>query len=262
MFYLPLAIVLLFSSVQAQANEPIELRSSVSVGFENGLHSKYLKYVADKLGMSLNITPLSFSRRLRALKSGELDLIVGLQNVKQQQNGIIYLDPPYQTLASTFFVRANETERLTKFEDLTRLKIAITPKVSYFADFDGDTGVTKVEVDSLQQKIKLLVKRRVDAFIHNKDSTEVSLKIMDLSEQVSAAKFQPIEKRNYYFAISRVSRLYPQINKLRALIKQGVENGDFADIRKQHYLALARNKLLPSDDVEAEVSLFELKTAN
>ena len=262
MFYLPLVIVLLMlPSAPTKAAESLELRSSVSVGFENGLHSKYLQYVADKLAMPLKVTPLSLSRRLRALKKGELDLVVGLQKVEQQQEGLIYIEPPYQTLASTFFVRAKETGRLTQFEDLTGLKIAITPKVSYFSEFDKDTSLTKVEVDSLQQKIKLLVNKRVDAFIHNKDSTEVSLKIMELTEQVSSAQFQPIEKRNYYFAVSRVSRLYSRIEQLKKVIQQGVDSGEFAEIRRQHYLALAKNQLLLTDDVEAEMSLFQLKTA-
>lgn len=262
MFYLPLILVLLFTPV-ALANDidRQELRGAVSVGFENGLHSKYLQYVADKMDMSLSISPLSFSRRLRALQQGELDLLVGLQNVQQQKEKIIYIEPPYQSLASTFFVRVNEQEELIQYSDLLGLKIAITPKVSYFSTFDQDKNLAKVKVDSLQQKIKLLVNKRVDAFIHNKDSTEVTLKILGMKEQVSTAKFQPIEKRNYYFAIAKNSKLYPYIERLKQVIQQGVGNGDFANIRKQHYIELAKNQLLPTDEIESEASFYQLKTA-
>lgn len=233
-FYFPLG--------DAKGQEQEQLRSAVAVGFEHGLHSKYLAYIAAKLEMELVLQPLSLSRRLRALQAGHIDLLVGLQNRAAQPEDLIFISPAYQTLASTFFVRTDDANRVNDFTALTRLKIAVTPNISYFSKFDQASNITKVEVDSLQQKIKLLVNNRVDAFIHNRDSTAVNLKLMDLTQEVAPANFQPIEKRNYYFAISTKSKLYPQLDKLTAVIEKGVRSGDFADIRKLHYIELAQAK--------------------
>lgn len=219
--------------------QPTSIQSAVSVGFEDGLHNKYLRYVAERLNVPIAIHSLSFSRRLRALQLGELDILVGLQSAHQQSGEIIFIEPEYQTLASTFFIRADEPKALKNFDDLLNLNIAVTPKVTYFSEFDQSTLLTKVEVGSLQQKIKLLVNGRVDAFIHNKDSTMASLKVMGQADKVTLAHYQPKQKRRYFFAISAKSKLYPRLNELKQIVNQAVKSGKFAAIRQQHYAAIA-----------------------
>ncbi|WP_448551752.1 substrate-binding periplasmic protein [Thalassotalea montiporae] len=236
-FFLVTALVLFCCS--ATAHEKLVLRSAVSPDFIDGLHAKYLNYIAENLMMKIDIKPLSFSRRLRALQNGELDILVGLQDSAEQQENLIYIDPPYQILASTFFVRAPEKSSLTNYQDLTSKRIAITAQVAYFDEFDNDESLAKVKVDSLEQKIKLLINHRVDTFIHNYDSTLVNLKILALSDQVKPAIYQPTDKRKYYFAISRRSQLMPHLDQLMRVIEKGVANGAFIEIREQHYRDLA-----------------------
>jgi len=234
-----ICLFLLCVSTTIHAHEHLMIRSAVATDFPDGLHSKYLTYIANALEMPLQITPMSFSRRLRALRQGELDILVGLQDKHLQQEGLIFIRPAYQILASTFFVRHDELARLSQYQDLGSMRIAVTPKVSYFSEFDQDRQLAKVAVDSLQQKIKLLVNGRVDTFIHNKDSTIVSLKIMGLTQQVTAANYQPDDKRKYYFAIGVRSALHPYLKRLKQVIQQGITSGTFAEIRRLHYLQLA-----------------------
>ncbi|REL25886.1 ABC transporter substrate-binding protein [Thalassotalea euphylliae] len=232
------ALVLFCGS--ASADEKLVLRSAVSPDFIDGLHAKYLNYIAENLMMDIDIKPLSFSRRLRALQKGELDILVGLQDAAEQQENLIYIDPPYQVLASTFFVRAPEKSALTNYQDLAAKRIAITAQVAYFDEFDNDDSLAKVVVDSLEQKIKLLINHRVDTFIHNYESTLVNLKLSALSDKVTPAIYQPSDKRKYYFSISRRSQLMPHLELLRRVIEQGVANGAFIEIREQHYRDLSR----------------------
>lgn len=217
----------------------MSIQSAVSVGFEHGLHNKYLRYIAERLHVPIEIHSLSFSRRLRALQLGELDILVGLQSAHQQASELVFIEPEYQTLASTFFIRANESVVLRDFDDLLDLKIAVTPKVTYFSAFDQSSSLTKVEVGSLQQKIKLLVNGRVDAFIHNKDSTMASLQVMGQANNVKFAEYQPKQKRKYYFAISMKSKLYSRLPELKRIVKEAVSSGTFVKIRQQHYAAMA-----------------------
>ena len=218
--------------------EQLTIRSAVSPDFLDGLHSKYLHYIAKKMNMKLDIKPLSFARRLRALKHGELDLLVGLQIPQRQSTRLIYIEPPYQELASTVFMRAQEAEQVTEYQDLRDLRIAITEKVTYFDEFDNDRKLSKVTVDSLQRKIHLLTMQRVDAFIHNKDSTQATLKAMGLSAQVSASRYQPEQVRRYYFAISRNSFLEQHLKEIVTIVEAGKSSGDFQRIREQHYAEL------------------------
>ena len=232
-------VVFTLCSASAASHETFVIRSAVSPGFVEGLHAKYLDYIAENLMMDITIKPLSFSRRLRALQQGHLDILVGLQDSIEQQEGLVYIEPAYQILASTFFVRAQEKAALSEYQDLNTKRIAITDKVSYFDAFDNDQTLAKVEVDSLQQKIKLLINHRVDTFIHNYDSTLVNLKLMALSDKIKPAIYQPSDKRKYYFAISRRSQLMAHLDQLMRVIEKGVASGDFINIREQHYRELA-----------------------
>lgn len=222
--------------------EQLTIRSAVSPDFLDGLHGKYLHYIAKKMNMKLDIKPLSFARRLRALKKGELDLLVGLQIPQRQSTRIIYIEPPYQELASTVFMRVQEAEQVNKYQDLKDLRIAITEKVTYFDQFDNDRKLSKVTVDSLQQKIHLLTMQRVDAFIHNKDSTQATLKSMGLTNQVVTASYQPEQVRQYHFAISRTSFLGSHHKAIVNVVEQGINNGDFQRIREQHYAGLVKRQ--------------------
>lgn len=223
-------------------NEQLTIRSAVSPDFLDGLHSKYLHYIAKKMDMKLDIKPLSFARRLRALKNGDLDLLVGLQIPQQRSTRLIYIEPPYQELASTIFMRVQEAEQVNEYQDLNDLRIAITEKVTYFDQFDNDRKLSKIAVDSLQQKIHLLTMQRVDAFIHNKDSTQATLKAMELTNQVVTANYQPEQVRKYHFAINRTSFLGSHQKAIVSLVEQGINNGDFQRIREQHYADLVKRQ--------------------
>ena len=245
-----IALLLLVFSSLLLADTRFAIRSAVSPEFPEGLHYKYLRYIAETMDMSLDVVPMSFSRRVRALREGELDLLVGLQGVgEHQQKDIIYIYPHYQELSSAFFVRTNEKHKLNRYQDLTSFNIAVTSKVSYFDDFDHDNALAKVVVDSLQQKVKLLVNGRVDTFIHNRDSTEAILKALGLTGKVALANYQPSDKRQYFFAIGQDSRLLPHLRQLIQVVKQGTENGVFKNIRRQHYQTLVSQSDSPHTDV-------------
>ena len=79
------------------------IRAAVAEEFKDGLHSKYLKYFADKLNVTLELSTMPFARRLMQIKSGQLDLIVGIQKTEQRQDEFIYILPHYETLSYRVF---------------------------------------------------------------------------------------------------------------------------------------------------------------
>jgi hypothetical protein len=46
------------------ASEPIVIRAAVAKEFKDGLHSRYLKYIATKLGMEIEVTVMPLARRI------------------------------------------------------------------------------------------------------------------------------------------------------------------------------------------------------
>jgi polar amino acid transport system substrate-binding protein len=228
-----LVLLVTVSSNSVNANT---LYSSVSPEFPDGLHVKYLQFIASKMNMELDIVPMPFARRVVALQSGKIDLMVGMQREDEAQDDIIYIYPGYEQLRHTFFVLASNKAQLTSFDDLLQLNIGVTIHAKYYQHFQQQEGLCLIAVSTLKQKIELLLKGRIDTFIHYQESTEPVIRQRQLENKVVMAPYQPTEYNEYYVTISEKSRLYPYQETLQKVIKAAVDNHDFIRIRAKHYL--------------------------
>ncbi|MEW9798400.1 substrate-binding periplasmic protein [Alteromonas sp. CYL-A6] len=209
------------------------LRSSVSPEFVDGLHAKYLRYIAQQLKLPLDIYPMPFARRIDALKEGQIDLMVGLKRAYPEQ-GFVYIEPGYETLRNAYFVRANEKHRIQSRSDLAGLAIGVTIDNPASLMEVGSAYRQVVSVTSLEQKIQLLHMGRIDIFAHFQSSSEMKIDELGLTGDIVPADFQPGAVRQYFVALSTVSPLYQQRDAITAIIARAVENGDFARIRLKH----------------------------
>lgn len=215
-----------------------QIRTSVSPEFANGLHSRYLEYIADKLGKELDLQPMPLARRIKQLEDGKLDILVGIIKRLKNKEKLIYLEPSYEKLPASFFVLKEHRHKLVEQQDLSNLIVGVTNGSEYF-DRLTRLDITKVEVNSLQQKIGLLEKDRIDAFLHYRQSTLRKIKSMGLANKITVADYQPQLHVNHHFVIHKNSNLLPLKTKIEQVIKKGVSNGDFLQIRDNYY----KNKL-------------------
>lgn len=227
-----LFFVLVFAS-SAIARDVI--RSAVSPYLINGLHSKYLRNIAQHMDMEVEITPMPFARRIRALRSGEIDIMVGMRHEKDEQDEIVYIYPSYETLRHTFFVLKKKLPRLQSFEDLKTLNIGVTIHALYFDRFNQQADLAMVSTESLDQKIELLLKGRIDTFIHFEESTLPKLRKMGLSDVVVFADYQPTECNKYHLTVSQNSPMIKKISLFEMAVKKALENDEFTRIRQAHY---------------------------
>lgn len=219
----------------AQEYDASVLRASVSPEFFDGLHSKYLRYLAEKLDRKLILTPMPFARRVMALRQGELDIMVGLQRGHEQQDEFVYVQPPYERLRHTFFVRDGEQSRLSSFAQLKGMSVGVTIHAKYYEAFSQLPDLALVQVSSLAQKVALLQKGRIDTFIHYEQSTLPYLEEAGLSQDIVLAEYQPRESKDYFVAISQNSPIVQQLANITDVVVAGIAAGDFARIRNAHY---------------------------
>ena len=59
---------------------------------------------------------------------------------------------------------------------------------------------------------------------------------MGLENEIVPANLAPFTTREHFIALSTHSPLIAEKEKLTTIIENGLKNGDFARIRKQHYL--------------------------
>lgn len=213
------------------AKQPI--RSSVSPGFLDGLHAKHLRYIADQLDMPIDIQPLSYARRLKALEQGQLDLMVGVATATEQHYDIVLLRPAYSQSTHHFFSKTNV--KLDKFSDLRGKRIGITANTGYFKSFLKEDEVALVEVSGLDAKIKLLLADRIDAFSHPRLSTQSKLLQLHKHQQIVEADYHSNEKTAFHFASSKTSFLLEHKAKLEKIIVAATAEKKFDQIARQHF---------------------------
>lgn len=178
---------------------------------------------------------MPLARRLKQIENGQLDLLVAVIKRPQNNHGLIYLQPAYEQLASHFFILVQNQQQLKQLSDLQQLVIGTTTNARYFQQFQEQNNLSKVEVTSLSQKIMLLQKGRIDTFLHYKQSTLPLLASMGLQEEIVLAHYQPELAEKYYFVLTKKSRLFPYLQQVQQVIKQGVKKGAFQRMRQQHY---------------------------
>lgn len=221
------------SSVNAQNSDTIE--AAVAEGFANGLHAKYLRYIADKLGVKLNLTTMPFARRVQEIRNGNLDLIVGIQQTEDRKDEFIYVEPYYETLSYRFFTLKENSDKIMHFDDLYQKLVGVNKHSKYFKAFNETDQIYKVDVVSLEQNIHLLLKKRIDALIHYEESTIPTLQRLGVEHLVKKTNYQPDHSNKHYIAISHKSHLTARLAELHLIVRQAIKNGDLMQIRLDHY---------------------------
>jgi len=216
-------------------NNKFVIRSAVSKEFKSGLHSKYLAYFAEKLSADLEVSSMSFARRLHELKAGNIDLMVGLQRTENRVDEFIYIFPAYETLKNRFYSLKENSNYFIKYDDFYKKTVGTHRLSKYFTAFDLDKNIEKHPVSTLRQNIQLLLYKRIDAFIHYEESTFPLLKELGLEAQIVKTNYQPEHENRHYLVISRHSPLMKMRPQLKAIIEKAIENGDLLKIRLAHY---------------------------
>ena len=227
-----LSLAILQSEV-ASAHSSQTLRSSVSPEFPQGLHYKYLRYIAEQMDLELEIYPMPFARRLASLKKGDIDIMVGLKHTHKQRQ-FTFLQPSYESIKAAYFVRANDAARMQSETDLAFLIAGFSIDEKEFIERARSQFRDVVTVTNLEQKIKLLARSRIDTFAHFESSAIYKIREMGMQDKLKLAEYQPAEDLNYHIGLSLRSPLMLRRDQFESVIQQGLANGDFAKMRLDH----------------------------
>jgi len=228
-------LTIVSQSINAWTQQPNTLRAAVAKEFENGLHSHYLKYIAEQLGMDLIISTMPLARRIIEVQKGNLDVIVGLQYSAERAQQLTYIYPAYETLSFRFFALNENAIDIKSYEDLSGKMIGVIRGAEHHSSFERDNQLKKYDLKSLKSGIKMLFHQRIDLFIHYEESTVPMLKSLAVEDKISKTKYQPKYKHELYIAISKLSPLIAKKQQLQSLIEKGINQQDFLQIRLNYY---------------------------
>lgn len=232
MWYRGLLLLLLITFNTHAAKQ---LKSAVSGNFPNGLHARFIEYFSNQLGVEADIVQMPYARRLLELDDGSIELMVGVSGTAPIGNQTILLHPAYDTLNIGLFVLAGNETLFSEAEDMRKHLLSITRHAN------SDAILTAIPIEhiiparSLEQKIEMLRKGRIDGFLHVAQSTDLRLEELGLRHEIVSASYQPQQVYQQFVAINTQSWLFEHKAKLEAIIVRGLASGDFKNIRRDYY---------------------------
>ena len=172
-----------------------------------------------KKGYKIEPVPCPFSRCIRMLVQGEVDVLGGLIRTSDREKLMTFVDPPYMALSSSFVFYAKQNSSITvnSYDDLKNKRIAVMRGAAYFPRFDQDRGLNKVAVPSESVAVDLLLKGRVDLFISVEDTADVAMSVLE--QPASQLKKVAYRHTNTIYGYMAFSRAFTQTELSKKLIQ-------------------------------------------
>lgn len=230
-------IFLLGTTLQPQPARGSEtIRSGVSPTNPQGMNQQLTQWVARTLDMTLESYNCPFKRRLAMMKTGELDLMVGLFKRPDREGYIHYLAIPYRTRSNRiFWVLKGKESMIRTYEDLYGLKIGTTLGAKYFHRFDTDRRLTKDAVRKMELNLQKLVCNRLDAVIAPESSGIKKMQRLGLKDRIGMADYVYSEENPVYVGISKKSVLMQRITEVEDRLVRAIESGEAEEIMRDYY---------------------------
>ena len=210
--------------------------SSVSGEYRDSLNLKILNALAGKLDAKLSIINAPFKRRLQFMKTGTIDLMVGLLRRPEREAYIHYVSPPYKNRSDTaFFVKKGAGSLITQYEDLYCLKVGTNIGSKYFHRFDRDTKIDKESVPQETLNFRKLILGRVDAVIQAEPYGIELTHEMGLADQIDIAEYRFKKEKHVYIGISKKSSMMTRLDQIEPIIQKMIKDEEIRALISRHY---------------------------
>ena len=203
----------------------------------SGAYTAIVRELAHRLGQPLRIVDCPLKRCLKLLEVGEADIVIGVQQSPERLRYLHYLSTPYRRTSAdrVFLMRVGEAARVTRYEDLRGLRIAVKAGSEYFDRFDEDTTLTKDPSPNNLSSLRKLLLGRVDAVILPEDQGLALLGQFEGRSQIEVAGLRVPDPTPRSVAVSRQSALMQQLPRLEQAMREMREDGTLANIYNRHY---------------------------
>lgn len=201
-----------------------------------GPNIEIVKLLAKALTLKPVFVRCPFARCLSMTKRGQTDMILGLRNLPERQQDLIFIEPPLfvQQQPLRFFTLATKNIVIDNFEGLSDLIVGTLRGATYYPQFDNNQTINKVEITSREQLINMLLKGRIDVILEREESLVPLLPKVEYLQQIAMANYQYDKNVNSYIALSRHSANSRYAALLSQHLAAAIENGTIDNIRAKY----------------------------
>ncbi len=209
-------------------------------GGAKGIDVALLRAWLEPHGIEIVFTQAPFNRLLKLMEDGKLDLLSSVLRRPEREEYMAYLEPPYQRKSTkAFYLRADEAKELTRYEDLSDLRIGVLRGASYFARFDNDRKLQKFESADDPLLFQQLLAKRIDALVITENSGDYHVLTEYLGEKVAKAPYRYDKPLEVYFTLSRKSSWREERQELESSLKALIDEGEHKRMIQEYFEELA-----------------------
>lgn len=219
-------------------------------GIFSGIDVEVLHFLANKLNVELHFTDCLIKRCLDLVKHGQADLIPGVYKDPDREAFLHFVEPHYFTdPPKVFYTKKGSDVIIKQYEDLYQYQIGVRTGAHYFAQFDSDSKIQKMEAMSEIALLRMLLSERFDAFISTESQADYLAAQYGLFDRFDKSTYRPGKVRRTYIGVSMKTQHADLVNRLSQEVALGVKSGVFQNIATEYYRKLNRESSmkLPSD---------------
>lgn len=203
---------------------------SIAEGTEDyvGIDIEIAEYIAEKLGVEMEIQDMQFSALVPTLQSGRADLIIsGISPIAERLEVLDFTDSYYYPMNAIICAEGAGYETL---DALVGKKIGVSMGTSYAEIAASVEDAEVVEMDSTPLVIQDILNERCDAGIF--DATQAAVFVQENEGlEMHTIESEITREDSFAIALPKDSEYVEQINDILA---EMMENGTFHDILVKH----------------------------
>lgn len=197
-----------------------------------GYNVEIIKKIAEKKGFKVQIIPMSWERAVKSLEKGEVDLVQGMTNSGNRSEKFLFSTPIVENDYVIFTLSGNSN--IESIMDLNN------KKVSYqISDLAEEVLISKeinrVGVKDQSDAIRLLLDKKVDAFVGNKLTGMYHLQKINAIDKVQI-KGSPLLRNEYSIVSNKENK------ELMSIINNGINilktSGEYDEIYNKWFGSL------------------------
>lgn len=186
-----------------------------------GAYIDIIDEISRRADIRLQFIHVPFARALEMMKAGEADLMLGPNWSIDRASYMVYLKAQFPAESKIFCLNERVGD-IDDYEGLTGLKIGVQRSSKYFAPFDEDTSLNKVEFNNYRSAFRALESGFIDAVIIPEKQ---GLYMMNESSwRFQVASFQ-VPGVPSFITISKLSTLLKKRKTLEKVMSQLQQEG-------------------------------------
>jgi ABC-type amino acid transport substrate-binding protein len=202
-----------------------------------GSDVEILRELGRRLNITIEIELAPWVRVLSMTQSGQADGGFPLFITPERKEFALYTDVPVHVSVMTLYARLGQEFEYNDFSDLYNKTIGINRGYSISEDFDLAAKIGKIkleEVETIEQLVKMLINKRIDAIAATPSSVRTYLK--EKSIEISAIGH--VRSRAAYLTLSKAAKIKDKENLLERI------NQTLLEMEQEGFIKEVTNKYL------------------